>query len=89
MCHLLHAWIAQWVKLRGSGLTAFTDLLVIEEVSLSYPFEVYFCHILECVNTLFGDPEFAPILLLVPKHHYANANHTIRVYFDINVGKWW
>ncbi len=51
-------------------------------------FEVYFCHILECVNTLFGDPEFAPILLLVPKHHYANANHTIHVYFDINVGRW-
>ncbi|KAI0762223.1 hypothetical protein C8Q74DRAFT_135973 [Fomes fomentarius] len=116
--------IARWAKLRGSGSTAFTDLLAIEEVAqrleLSYKnsrelnkiiddklpsgrprfhrheiviaeeaFEVYFRNILECVEALFGDPEFAPILLLVPERHYADADRTIRVYFDMNTGKWW
>lgn len=52
-------------------------------------FEVYFRDILQCIEALFGDPEFAPVLLLVPERHYADANHTIRVYFDMNTGKWW
>ncbi|KAJ3007938.1 hypothetical protein NUW54_g3348 [Trametes sanguinea] len=52
-------------------------------------FEVYYRDILECVKALLGDPEFAPLLLLVPERHYADANHTVRVYFDMNTGKWW
>ncbi|RPD75308.1 hypothetical protein L226DRAFT_462412 [Lentinus tigrinus ALCF2SS1-7] len=52
-------------------------------------FEVYARDVLECVEALFGDPEFAPLLLLVPERHYADEDCTIRVYFDINTGKWW
>ncbi len=137
--------VAQWAKLRGSGSTAFSDLLAIEEVcpsalwvdvilsthvyspykvaerlSLSYKnsrelnniidtklppgrppfqrheiivageaFEVFYRDILQCIEALFGDPEFAPILLLVPERHYADSEHTVRVYFDMNTGKWW
>ncbi|RPD62619.1 hypothetical protein L226DRAFT_458001 [Lentinus tigrinus ALCF2SS1-7] len=116
--------MARWAKLRGSGSTAFTELLAIEEVAerlaLSYKtakdlnnlidkklpngrpkfqrqeivvsgeaFEVFFRDILECIEALFGDPEFTPILQLVPERHYADGNRTIRVYFDMNTGKWW
>ncbi|TBU21176.1 hypothetical protein BD311DRAFT_812584, partial [Dichomitus squalens] len=51
--------------------------------------EVYFRDVLECIRSLFSNPEFAPLLLLVPERHYANADHTVRVYFDMNTGKWW
>ncbi|KAI0373820.1 hypothetical protein BV20DRAFT_988937 [Pilatotrama ljubarskyi] len=52
-------------------------------------FEVYFRDILECIRALLGDPEFAPLLLLVPERHYADPQHKDRVYFDMNTGKWW
>ncbi|KAI0349245.1 hypothetical protein OH77DRAFT_1415395, partial [Trametes cingulata] len=52
-------------------------------------FEVYFRDVLECIKALLGDPEFAPLLLLVPERHYADPEHEDRVYFDMNTGKWW
>ncbi|KAI1782635.1 hypothetical protein LXA43DRAFT_977455 [Ganoderma leucocontextum] len=52
-------------------------------------FPVYFRDVLECIKVLFSDPEFAPLLLLVPERHYADADHTVHVYFDMNTGKWW
>ncbi|KAI1783665.1 hypothetical protein LXA43DRAFT_977019 [Ganoderma leucocontextum] len=60
-----------------------------ELVVAGEPQEVFFRDILQCVEALWGDPEFAPILLLVPERHYADADHTVRVYFDMNTGKWW
>ena len=38
---------------------------------------------------MYGDPDFAPLLLLVPERHYADADKTIRVYFDMHTGRWW
>lgn len=135
--------VARWAKLRGSGSTAFSDLLAIEGVSTSVSlpstqlpminiaiqvaealqlsfknsrelnaiidklpsarpefkryeilvageaFEVYFRDILECIRSLYGDPEFAPLLLLVPEKHYTDNTCEVRVYFDMNTGKWW
>ncbi|TBU36601.1 hypothetical protein BD309DRAFT_1069783 [Dichomitus squalens] len=52
-------------------------------------FEVYIRDILACIESLFSDPEFAPLLLLVPERHYTDADQTVRVYFDMNTGKWW
>ncbi|EIW63618.1 uncharacterized protein TRAVEDRAFT_114206 [Trametes versicolor FP-101664 SS1] len=52
-------------------------------------FEVYFRDILECIRALLGDPEFAPLLLLVPEQHYTDGTKTMQVYFDMNTGKWW
>lgn len=52
-------------------------------------FEVFFRDVIECIRALFGDPEFAPLLLLAPERHYKDANHSERVYFDMNTGKWW
>ncbi|KAH9941883.1 uncharacterized protein BXZ73DRAFT_41443 [Epithele typhae] len=116
--------IALWAKTRGTGSTAFLDLLAIEDVaeklSLSFKnsgelnriidskmppgpppfqrhevsiagetFEMFFRDVLECIKALFGDPEFAPLLLLTPERHYSDEAHTDRVYFDMNTGKWW
>ncbi|KAI8994099.1 hypothetical protein BD414DRAFT_513707 [Trametes punicea] len=116
--------IARWAKLRGSGSTAFSDLLAIEGVAenlaLSFKnsrelnkiidgglppsrprfqrheiivagesFEVYFRDILECIRSLYGDPEFAPLLLLEPEKHFTDEEEKTRVYFDMNTGKWW
>ncbi|OJT02126.1 hypothetical protein TRAPUB_7421 [Trametes pubescens] len=52
-------------------------------------FEVYFRDVVECIRALFRDPEFAPFLLLTPERHYADADHTVHVYFEMNTGKWW
>ncbi|KAI0356053.1 hypothetical protein OH77DRAFT_1503949 [Trametes cingulata] len=52
-------------------------------------FEVFYRDIIACVRALFGDPEFSGILVFSPERHYADADHTIRVYFDMHTGKWW
>ena len=52
-------------------------------------FEVFYCDVIDCVKALFGDPEFAPLLLLAPERHYADADETVQVYFDMHTGKWW
>ncbi|KAI0334245.1 hypothetical protein GY45DRAFT_1243251 [Cubamyces sp. BRFM 1775] len=52
-------------------------------------FEVYFRDVVACIRSLFGDPEFAPLLLLVPERHYTDESRSVRVYFDMNTGKWW
>ncbi|KAI0327044.1 hypothetical protein GY45DRAFT_1437255 [Cubamyces sp. BRFM 1775] len=38
---------------------------------------------------MFGDPEFAGILVFAPERHYADEDRTVRVYFDMHTGKWW
>ena len=39
-------------------------------------FNIYFRDILECVEALFGNPNFTLILLLTPEQHYSDADHT-------------
>ena len=31
----------------------------------------------------------AGILVFVPERHYADPEHTVRVYFDMHTGEWW
>jgi len=52
-------------------------------------FEFYFHDILECVHSLYSDPEFAPILVFAPECHYADEDKTIQLYHDMHTGKWW
>lgn len=52
-------------------------------------FDVYFRDIIECIKALFGDPEFAPYLVLRPERHYADENQTTRIFHDMHTGKWW
>ncbi|RPD72984.1 hypothetical protein L226DRAFT_524416 [Lentinus tigrinus ALCF2SS1-7] len=52
-------------------------------------FEVFYRDVIACVRALYGDPEFAGILVFTPERHYADADHTVRVYFDMHTGRWW
>ncbi|KAI0366896.1 hypothetical protein BV20DRAFT_1025390 [Pilatotrama ljubarskyi] len=52
-------------------------------------FEVYYRDVLECIRALFGDPEFANDLLLVPERHYTDESRQTRVFFDMHTGDWW
>ncbi|TFY64160.1 hypothetical protein EVJ58_g2806 [Rhodofomes roseus] len=116
--------IARWAKLRGSGSTAFSDLLAIPEVrerlGVSYKnsdqlnkiideklptrrpmfqrfevsiggerFEMFKRDVLECALALWGDGEHTPYLCFSPERHYADADHTVRLYHDLKTGEWW
>ena len=52
-------------------------------------FDVYFRDIIQCVRSLYGDPEFSSVLVFVPERHYLDADQTIRLYHDMHTGKWW
>lgn len=52
-------------------------------------YEVYFCDVLQCVQSLYGDPEFAHHLVFLPERHYADPDHTLRLFHDMHTGKWW
>ena len=52
-------------------------------------FEVFYCDVIQCICALYGDPEFADILVFMPECHYADPDHTIRVYFNMHTGRWW
>ena len=52
-------------------------------------YDVYFRDIIECVKALFGDPEFAPILIFAPEKHYSNKARTEQLFHDMHTGKWW
>ncbi|KAJ8481391.1 hypothetical protein ONZ51_g6034 [Trametes cubensis] len=60
------------------------EVVVADEVH-----EVFYRDIIECIRALYGDPEFADILVFSSEKHYADEEHKIRVYFDLHTGKWW
>ncbi|KAI0704544.1 hypothetical protein C8Q76DRAFT_630995 [Earliella scabrosa] len=73
-------------KKLSSGRPRFTrrELIVAGEA-----FEVFYRDVLQCIRALYGDPEFTGILVFTPERHYADPDHTIRVYFDMHTGRWW
>ncbi|KAH9910875.1 uncharacterized protein BXZ73DRAFT_93522 [Epithele typhae] len=52
-------------------------------------FELFYRDVIECIQALYGDPEFSGVLVFTPERHYTDADRKIRVYFDIHTGKWW
>ena len=52
-------------------------------------FDIWHRDILECIQTLIGDPEFDGELKLIPERHYADKDRMNRVYSDVHTGKWW
>ncbi|KAF7974189.1 hypothetical protein HWV62_13231 [Athelia sp. TMB] len=52
-------------------------------------FDFYRRDILPCIEALYGDPDFAPHLKFAPERRYADPDHTIRVYHDMETGNWW
>ena len=51
--------------------------------------DLYYRPILECIQALLGNVEFANKLLFSPERHYSDKDCTIRVYHDMHTGKWW
>ncbi|KDQ09483.1 hypothetical protein BOTBODRAFT_642713 [Botryobasidium botryosum FD-172 SS1] len=54
-----------------------------------HAYDVYFRDIIACIRKLFGNPEFAPILVFAPERHYSDADQTLRLYHDMKTGRWW
>jgi len=52
-------------------------------------FEMYSRNIIDCIKSLFSDPDVSEHLLLSPERHYADPDKTIRLYHEMNTGKWW
>ncbi|KAG2738024.1 hypothetical protein P692DRAFT_201732025, partial [Suillus brevipes Sb2] len=52
-------------------------------------FDVYYRDIIECVKSLYGDPDFARYLTFSPERHYADDDETVRLFHDMHTGKWW
>ncbi|PPQ97936.1 hypothetical protein CVT26_002941 [Gymnopilus dilepis] len=44
---------------------------------------------LECLEALWGDPEFVNDLIVEPERHYADEDMTIRLYHDMQTANWW
>src|SRR5438552_1655296 len=51
--------------------------------------EVYFRDILECIKTIWRDPELTPHLILKPERHYTDATKTVQMFHNMHTGKWW
>jgi hypothetical protein len=50
---------------------------------------VYYRDIIACIRTLFGDPDFASVLVFQPEKHYVDEKKEERMYHDIHTGRWW
>ena len=48
----------------------------------------YHRNIIECIRTLYGDPEFVRDMVFVPEHHYTDRERTCWVYSDMHIGDW-
>ena len=45
--------------------------------------------IIECIRSLYGDPQFAQDLVFVPERHYTSIERTSRIYNEMHTGDWW
>ncbi|KAG1846300.1 hypothetical protein C8R48DRAFT_750603 [Suillus tomentosus] len=52
-------------------------------------FDVYYHDIIECVKSLYGDPDFARYLTFAPERHYTDKDQTVCLFHDMHTGKWW
>lgn len=51
--------------------------------------QFYFRDVIQCIRTLYGDPEFAHDLVFAPERHYTDHQRTCRVYSEMHTGDWW
>ncbi|KAH9021271.1 hypothetical protein EDB84DRAFT_1275071 [Lactarius hengduanensis] len=61
-----------------------------EDVSIAgNTFQFYYRDVLQCIRTLYGNPEFVRDLVFAPERHYTDHERTCRVYSEIHTGNWW
>ena len=51
--------------------------------------DFYYRDAVQCVRDLYGDPNFAEHLVVVPERHYTSHERTCRIYNDMHTGDWW
>ncbi|KAG2349243.1 hypothetical protein BDR05DRAFT_1028905 [Suillus weaverae] len=52
-------------------------------------FDIYYHDVIECIKSLYGDPDFAKYLAFAPERHYSDEDETVRLFHDMHTGKWW
>jgi len=50
---------------------------------------LYYRDIIQCIRTIYGDPEFTQDLILAPERHYTDHERVCRVYNEMHTGDWW
>ena len=50
---------------------------------------MYSRDILECIEALYSDADFANQLVFKPERHYKNSDQNQRIYHDMHTGEWW
>ena len=51
--------------------------------------EFYHHDLLNCIRSIYGDPEFAQDLVVCPERHYTDQGRTERIYNEMHTGDWW
>ncbi|KAI9436290.1 hypothetical protein H4582DRAFT_2112156 [Lactarius indigo] len=52
-------------------------------------YEFYFRDALQCIQSLYGNPEFAHDLTFAPERHYVDDGRVCHVYSEMHTGDWW
>jgi Plavaka transposase len=49
----------------------------------------FYCRdVLECIRSLYGDPNFAQAMAFAPEHHYTSSVRTSHIYNELYTGDW-
>ncbi|KAF9037189.1 hypothetical protein BJ165DRAFT_1353838 [Panaeolus papilionaceus] len=51
--------------------------------------EFYSRDVMECIQSLWRDPDFVDDLILEPERQFADPDCSVRMYHDIHTGNWW
>jgi Plavaka transposase len=51
--------------------------------------EFYCRDVLECIQSLYGDPGWAQDMAFVPERHYTSHARTARIYNELYTSDWW
>ncbi|KAH9166783.1 hypothetical protein EDB89DRAFT_1910440 [Lactarius sanguifluus] len=49
----------------------------------------YFRDVMQCIRSLYGDPEFMHELVIAPERHYSDPGRTCHIYSEMHTGDWW
>ncbi|THU85232.1 hypothetical protein K435DRAFT_869511 [Dendrothele bispora CBS 962.96] len=52
-------------------------------------FEVYFRDVLDCIKTLYSEPDFAPYMKYAPERHDIDERCQSCMFHNIHTGEWW
>ena len=51
--------------------------------------EVFYQDVVECIRSLFRDPNFTLYLRLAPEKHYTDNTKDTQMYHNLHTGRWW